>query len=264
VVLAPQSPADCFDIALEAVRIALTSMSPVMILSDGYIANGAEPWRLPDVASLDPITVAHPAPIDDDEADFQPYERDDNLARPWAIPGTKGLEHRIGGLEKANVTGNVSYDPDNHQLMTDLRRDKVARVAQSLPPIEVQGDAAGDLLVLGWGGTFGAITTAVENARSNGMRVSAAHLRYLNPMPSNLGEVVANYRHVLVPELNTGQLRMLIRAKYLVDARGLNKVQGRPFLVEEIERAIELLVGGGWPDGVESLVPRNNEVTVPK
>ena len=243
-VMAPRSPSDCFDIALEAVRLSLQHRTPAVILGDGYLANGAEPWPIPDVDALDPIEVTHA----DDPEGFSPYRRDERLVRPWAIPGTPGLEHRIGGLEKADVTGNVCYEDANHQRMTALRREKVERIAERIPPVEPQGDRRGDLLVLGWGGTFGAIYTAVERARKRGRRVSAANLRYLNPMPSNLGELLGGFDRVLIPELNDGQLRMLIRSRFLVDARGLNKIQGKPFLVDEIDQAIEALIAGEWGD----------------
>ncbi|HEX7008603.1 MAG TPA: 2-oxoacid:acceptor oxidoreductase subunit alpha [Phycisphaeraceae bacterium] len=238
VVLAPQSPADCFDIALEAVRIALEHMVPVLVLSEGYLANGAEPWRIPDPQSFEKIEVRHAT----DPADFQPYARDQRLVRPWAIPGTPGLEHRIGGLEKRHLTGQVAYEPDNHQLMVQLRQAKVDRVAEVIPPIEPFGDPAGELLVVGWGGTFGAIRTAVDRARQQGKRVSAAHLRHLNPLPKNLGEVLRRFKRVLIPELNSGQLRLLIRGRFLVDARGLNKVQGKPFLVSEVAEQIRSML----------------------
>ncbi len=257
VVLAPKSPGDCFDTAIEAVRIAFRHMIPVMILSDGYLANGAEPWMLPDAHSFDKIPVEHPTDADT----FEPYARDENLARPWAIPGTPGLEHRLGGLEKEHISGNVSYDPENHQTMTDLRHEKIQKVCEFIPAIEPHGNAAGDLLVLGWGGTYGSIITAVDNARKAGHSVSAAHLRYLNPLPQNLGELMSRFKKVLIPELNTGQLRMLVRAKYLVDAKGLNKIQGKPFLIEEIEQAIELMLDGSWGSR-ESLTPRAHQVTV--
>jgi len=257
VVVAPQSPADCFEVALEATRIAVQHMVPVIILSDGYIANGAEPWRIPAVSDLEKITIREPG----DFERFEPYERDENLVRPWAIPGMKGYEHRIGGLEKQEVTGNVSYDQENHQKMTELRRDKVEKIGETLPALEPHGDRSGDLLVLGWGGTYGAIYTAVERARADGKSVSAAHLRYLNPMPKNLGDVLKRFKRVLVPELNTGQLRMLVRGTYLVDARGLNKVQGRPFLVEEIEQAIDLMLDDKYGDH-EFLVPHDHEVSL--
>ncbi len=257
VVLAPKSPADCFDTAIEAMRIALRHMVPVIILSDGYIANGAEPWRIPDPQSFDPIEVNHPS----DPESYEVYGRDTDLARPWAIPGTAGLEHRIGGLEKQDITGNVSYDPDNHQRMTDLRHAKIDKVGEHIAPIEPHGDAAGELLVVGWGGTYGSIVTAVDRARESGKSVSAVHLRHLNPMPKNLGEVLGRFKKVLVPELNMGQLRLLIRGKFLVDARGLNKIQGKPFLVEEIEQAIDLMLDGSWGDR-EYLCPRDHVVTV--
>lgn len=255
VLVAPQSPADCFDITIEAVRIALKYMLPVMVLSDGYLANGAEPWRVPSADSFEKISIKHAT----DPATFKPFARDENLARPWAIPGTPGCEHRIGGLEKAHITGNVSYDPANHQIMTDLRRMKVEKVADSIPALEPLGDPSGELLVLGWGGTYGSIVTAVVRARQQGKSVSAAHLRYLNPFPKNLGDLLKRYKKVLIPELNTGQLRTLIRAKYLIDARGLNKVYGKPFLVEEIEQAIDVMLSGQWGDSL-SLTPHHGTV----
>ncbi|MEE9212950.1 MAG: 2-oxoacid:acceptor oxidoreductase subunit alpha [Phycisphaeraceae bacterium] len=257
VILAPQSPADCFDTAIEAARIAMQHMVPVIILSDGYLANGAEPWRIPDANNFDKIKVTHAT----DPDGFEVYARDEKLARPWAIPGTPGLEHRIGGLEKEHITGNVCYDPDNHQLMTELRHKKVEKVADDIPPIEPYGDRSGQLLVLGWGGTYGSIVTAVDNARDAGKSVSAVHLRHLNPMPRNLGDVLSRFNKVLIPELNTGQLRMVVRARYLVDAKGLNKVQGKPFLIEEIEQAIDLMLNGRWGDR-NSLSPRVHKVTV--
>ncbi len=257
VLLAPNSPGDCFDTAIEAVRIATRYMVPVIILSDGYIANGSEPWSIPKAADLDPIPISHPS----DPERYQVYGRDDRLARPWAIPGTPGLEHRIGGLEKEDGSGNVSYDPDNHQRMTDLRHEKMDAVARSLPPLEPHGDATGDLLVIGWGGTYGSITTAVNRAREQGKSVSSIHLRHVNPMPTNLGDVCKRFKKILIPELNMGQLRLLIRGKYLVDARGLNKVQGKPFLIEELGDAIDLMLSGEWGDA-EFRVPRDHHVTV--
>jgi 2-oxoglutarate ferredoxin oxidoreductase subunit alpha len=259
VVIAARSPADCFDMAIEAARIALRHMVPVILLTDGYIANGAEPWLIADPAELQPIKVTHPQPRSEEDGPFQPYQRDEELARPWAIPGTKGLEHRVGGLEKENITGNVCYVPENHQLMTNLRREKVQRVAEHLPATVVEGASEGDLLIIGWGGTYGAITTALARLREAGHAVGAVHLRYLNPLPRDLGRILKRFRRVLVPELNTGQLRMLLRAEYLVDARGLNKVQGQPFLVEEIFQAGELLLKGQWGDAV-SLQPLHNQV----
>ncbi|MEE2844462.1 MAG: 2-oxoacid:acceptor oxidoreductase subunit alpha [Planctomycetota bacterium] len=237
-IVAPQSPSDCFTTAIDAWRIAVTFMCPVIILSDGYIANGAEPWKIPTFDSLEKIDITHPAPRDDDEPAFLPYARDENLSRPWALPGTKGLEHRIGGLEKAANTGDVSYDPDNHQAMCELRQEKVDRIAGFIPPQEVFGPEKGDLLVLSWGGTYGACRTAVTRAQAAGTSVAHAQLRYLNPFPSNLEEVLKNYDKVLIPELNLGQLKALIQSKYLVECVGLNKVQGRPFAIVEIEQRI--------------------------
>lgn len=241
VILAPRSPADCFDVAIEAAHIAMTHMAPVVILSDGYLGEGAEPWKIPDAATLAPIKIEHPT-AEDFENGFKPYVRDEFLARPWAIPGTPGLEHRIGGLEKEHETGNVSYDSENHQLMTLLRHEKINRVARQIPPLAISGEAQGDLLVLGWGGTYGAIATAVSRKQGLGLSVSAAHLRHLHPLPSNLGDVLRGFRRILIPELNMGQLRMLLRAKFLVDARGLNKIQGKPFRVGEIEQAIDIMM----------------------
>lgn len=255
VVMAPSSPSDCFDITIEASRIALQHMVPVIILSDGYIANGAEPWLIPDPDALEKIKIEHPS----DAATFKPYSRDQKLSRPWALPGTPGLEHRLGGLEKQHIAGSVSYDDENHQLMTMLRKAKVDAVAEYIPALEPHGDHSGELLVLGWGGTYGSILTAVDRARKAGKSVSAAHLRYLNPMPRNLGEVLRRYKRVLVPELNTGQLRLLVRGTYLVDARGLNKVQGKPFLVEEIEQAIDLMLTNKFGDR-EFIIARHHKV----
>jgi len=248
--------------AIEAVRIATRFMTPVFILSDGYLANGAEPWRIPDVDSLPRLEVTHPGPIASNgngnghttnghgtEASaasnglFLPYKRDDRLVRPWAIPGTAGLEHRIGGLEKDDITGNVSYDAANHEHMVKTRAQKVANIAAEIPELAVTGPDNGDLLVLGWGGTYGSLLTAVQRSLRKGYKVAHAHLRYLNPMPRNTAAVLRRYRKVLVPELNAGQLLWLLRAKYLIDAVGLNKVQGRPFLVSEIEAKIAELLG---------------------
>jgi 2-oxoglutarate/2-oxoacid ferredoxin oxidoreductase subunit alpha len=228
------------------VRLAISFMTPVFLLSDGYLANGAEPWLIPRVADLPKIEVKHPTQPNSngngEAARFLPFKRDARLVRQWAIPGTPGLEHRIGGLEKEDVTGNVSYDPQNHEHMVKTRAQKVANIAKEIPELAVNGPAEGDLLVIGWGGTYGSITTAVERAQRKGSKVAQAHLRYLNPMPKNTGDVLRRYKKVLVPELNAGQLRLLLRAQYLVDAIGLNKVQGRPFLVSEIEQKIEQLV----------------------
>ena len=235
-VLAPCTPGDCFHTALEAFRLAVRYMTPVVVLSDSYLANSAEPWLIPDVESL----VRQPVTFRTDPEGFQPYSRDDDrLARPWAIPGTPGLEHRIGGLNKANVTGNVSYDPLNHQAMVNLRAEKVARIAREIPPVEVNGPERGALLVVGWGGTQGAILTAVEEARVDGLDVSSIHLRHLNPFPSNLGDVLARFEKVIVPELNEGQLCRLLRAEFLIPAESVSKVEGQPFKVAELRAHIE-------------------------
>jgi 2-oxoglutarate ferredoxin oxidoreductase subunit alpha len=232
VVLAPATPGECFDFAIEAWRIALKYMTPVVYMSDAFLANGAEPWRIPSVDDLPSIAV----PNRTEREGFYPYLRDETtLARPWAVPGTPGLEHRIGGLEKADVMGNVSYDPDNHHRMTLLREAKIAGIAADIPPLEVHGPAEGDLLVLGWGSTYGAIRSAVERLQGRGASVAHAHLRYLNPLPANVGEVLASYKRVLVPELNLGQLLLLIRARFLIDAIGYNRVRGKPFRIAELE-----------------------------
>jgi 2-oxoglutarate ferredoxin oxidoreductase subunit alpha len=241
-VIACRSPSDCFEVAQEAWRIATRFMTPVMLLSDGYIANGSEPWLIPDVNKLPKIEVKHPGPSEGGEK-FLPYKRDELLSRPWALPGTKGLMHRIGGLEKQDITGNVNYEPANHQHMTNTRAKKVENVASQIPLQEVEGPANGELLVLSWGGTYGACKTAVEICLEQGLSVAHAHLRWLNPFPRNLEKIVRSYKKVLIPELNTGQLRMLIRAKYLVDAQGLNQVQGRPFVVQKVVNAIREQLG---------------------
>jgi len=259
-ILAPRSPGDCFDIAVEAWRIATECMCPVMILSDGYIANGSEPWKIPDVASMQPITVNHPEGTDVDEP-FMPYARDEYLARPWAIPGTPGLMHRVGGLEKQDGTGNVSYDPANHQHMTDTRAAKVDRIAERIPDQDVFGDSTGDVLVVSWGGTYGSCHTAVKQCQQAGHKVSHAHLRYINPMPKNVGELLRAFKTVVVPELNKGQLRMLLRAKYLVDCIGINKVQGKPFSVSELIEAIEEHVAQSIPANVDSRASANGKPT---
>jgi 2-oxoglutarate ferredoxin oxidoreductase subunit alpha len=268
-IVAPSSPSDCFDMAIEAVRIATRFMTPVFVLSDGYLANGAEPWRIPDVATLPRFEITHPGPIAPNgngngngatnghapepsgasNGTFLPYKRDARLVRPWAIPGTAGLEHRIGGIEKDDITGNVSYDAGNHEHMVKTRAQKVANIANEIPELTVTGPDDGDLLVIGWGGTYGALLTAVQRSQRKGLRVAHAHLRYLNPMPRNTGAVLRRYRKVLVPELNAGQLLMLLRSKYLIDAIGLNKVQGRPFLVSEIEAKIAEVLGEYAPSG---------------
>jgi 2-oxoglutarate ferredoxin oxidoreductase subunit alpha len=243
-VVAAATPSDCFFAAIEAGRIALAYRTPVILLSDGYLANGSEPWRIPEVASLPEISVPFTTEPNHD-GDFWPYLRDDEtLARPWAIPGTPGLEHRIGGLEKADGTGNISYDPENHDRMVNLRAAKVAGIAKDIAPVEVDHQDGARLLVLGWGSTYGPIGAAVRRVRSQGGKVAQAHLRHLNPFPANLGEVLARYEAVLIPEMNTGQLRKLVRAEYLVDAKGYNRVSGLPFKAEELEHVIvEMLEG---------------------
>lgn len=241
-VIAARSPADCFDVAQEAWRISTRFMTPVMILSDGYIANGSEPWLLPDVTKLPKIEVKHPGPIESGEK-FLPYKRDELLSRPWALPGTKGLMHRIGGLEKQDITGNVNYEPENHQHMVNTRAKKVENVAQVIPLQEIEGPATGDLLVLSWGGTYGACKTAVEACLEQGLQVAHCHLRWLNPFPRNLEKILRSYKKVLIPELNMGQLRTFIRSKYLIDAQGFNKVKGRPFAVQELVNEIRRQLG---------------------
>ncbi len=239
-VVAPATPAECFDVAIEACRLALKYMTPVAYLSDAYLANGSEPWRVPELEELPDISV----PDHTDATTFRSYQRDPvTLARPWAVPGTPGLEHRIGGLEKADVTGTVSYDPENHQRMTELRARKVAGIASDIPDLAVMGPARGDLLILGWGSTYGPLRTATERLQREGHAVAHAHLRHLNPFPRNTGEVLSAYRRVLIPEINNGQLRLLIRARFLVDAVGLNRVRGKPFPVPEVEKAARLLLG---------------------
>ena len=243
-IVAPATPSECFTMAIEAVRIALRYMVPTVFLSDGYLASSSEPWRIPNLDDLPRSEVDFAT----DPETFKPYARDpETLTRPWAIPGTPGLEHRIGGLEKSDVTGEVSYDGENHMRMVTLRTEKVARIATDIPEVQVVGDSEGELLVLGWGSTYGAILSAVQRARGSGAPVSCAHLRYLNPFPENLGDVLSRFERVLIPELNLGQLRMLIRARYLVDAIGLNKVTGRPFKISEIEEKIRALVRSEVP-----------------
>jgi 2-oxoglutarate ferredoxin oxidoreductase subunit alpha len=249
-IIAPQNPSDCFAVAIEATRLAVKYRTPVIVLSDGYLANGAEPWRLPDVDALEPIDpdfASEPNHVDDDgTAAFWPYIRDpETLARPWAPPGLPGLEHRIGGLEKADGSGNVSYEGVNHELMVHLRRNKIAGIAADIPLLEVN-DETGDaqLLLVSWGSTYAAVAAGVKRVRARGMKVAHAHLRYLNPFPSNLGEVLDRYTQVLVPEINLGQLSRILRADFLVDAQSYNKVQGVPFRVGEIEAAITALLGG--------------------
>ena len=240
-VVAAATPADCFDAAYEAARIAVKYMTPVICLTDGYLGNGAEPWRIPKVDDLPEIPVRFAS----DPATFQPYARDEQTyARPWAIPGTPGLEHRIGGLEKDHITGNISYDPDNHDLMIKTRAEKIERIANDIPLQTVEGDERGELAVVGWGSTYGAIKSAVEHLREQGRSVSHIHLRHLAPFPRNLGELLHNYTHVLVPEINNGQLVQLLRSTYLLPVKGFNRIRGLPLRSEEIEEAIESILRG--------------------
>ena len=239
-VLAASSPGDCFWVAIEASRIAIKYMVPVIVLSDGYLANGAEPWRVPSVEEIPEIPVRFRT----DPAAFRPYEREPHtLSRPWVVPGTTGLEHRVGGLEKQDGGGNISYDALNHETMVRLRAAKVEAVVQDVPDVVPAGDPGGDLLIVGWGSTYGAITAALRAQRVKGRRIGHVHLRHLNPLPGNLGEVLKRYRRVLVPELNMGQLLWVLRAKYLVDAVGYPKVQGKPFKQSELESKIEETLG---------------------
>lgn len=240
-VIAASTPADCFSTAYEAARLAIKFMTPVICLTDGYVANGAEPWIVPNAEELldIPVTFAK------DPATFQPYARDEKtLSRPWAIPGTPGLEHRIGGLEKQHITGNINYEPENHDFMIKLRAEKIERIADDVPTQSVEGNAEGDLLVLGWGSTYGSIKSAVGEVRAKGHSVSQAHLRYVNPFPKNLGEILYRFKNVLIPEINNGQLIKLIRAKYLVPAIGFNMIRGLPLRSEEIEQKIYSILGG--------------------
>jgi len=235
-VIAPATPGDCFHMAIEAVRLAFKYMVPVFYLSDGYLANGAEPWAIPEISKLPKIEVKFAT----DPATFMPYSRDEEtLARPFALPGTPGLEHRIGGIEKQHITGNVNYDPENHHLMVKLRQEKVDRAVNDIPLVEVMGEKTGKVLVLGWGSTYGSISSAVERMQKEGKSVSSAHLRHLNPFPKNLGEVLSSFETVIIPEMNLGQLCTMIRAKYLIDAVAFSKVKGRPFQIREIVRKVE-------------------------
>ena len=238
-IIAPSTPGDCFHAAFEAVRIAIKYMTPVILLSDGYLANGAEPWIIPKAAELPQLTVTFRT----EPQGFYPYLRDETtLSRPWVVPGTPDLEHRIGGLEKEYLSGNVSYAPANHEQMVRVRARKIAGIAAEIPPTEVHGAAAGDLLVVGWGSTYGSIAAAVQNAQREGKSVSQVHLRYLNPLPADLGDILGRFRKVLVPEMNLGQLVKVLRAEYLVDAVGLNKIQGLPFKVAEITTRINRML----------------------
>ncbi len=240
-VLAAATPGDCFWIAFEAFRLAVRYMTPVIVLSEGYLANGSEPWRIPDVSELPKIEVTHAA----DPQTFAPYARDERLARPWVLPGTPGLEHRIGGLEKQDITGVVSYDPENHERMVSLRARKIAGIATDIPPARVDGPASGDLLVVSWGGTYGAVRTACEQAREAGRSVSQLHFRHMNPLPANTADVLRAFRRVLVCELNRGQFRDVLRARYGIGAEGYHQMRGKPFAIHEVREAIERTLAQG-------------------
>jgi 2-oxoglutarate ferredoxin oxidoreductase subunit alpha len=242
-IIAASTPGDCFYAAYEAARIAVKYMTPVILLSDGYLANGSEPWKIPNVKDLEPIDVKF-AKNTKKESDFFPYERDEKtLSRPWAIPGTPGLEHRVGGLEKAENTGHVSYDPDNHHRMVELRQEKVNRIQNDISKTEVFGDKNGDVLIISWGGTYGSCRSAVETLHEDGKSVSHVHLRWISPLPKDLGEIIIKFKNILIPEINMGQLIKLIRAEYLVDAKGLNQVTGRPISVTKIIENVNQLIG---------------------
>jgi 2-oxoglutarate ferredoxin oxidoreductase subunit alpha len=240
VVLAASTPSDCFYMAMEASRIAMKFMIPVILLTDGYIANGTEPWRVPHESELPRFNHE----LETNPEGFQPYSRDENLSRPWATPGTPGLEHRIGGLEKANITGNVSYVPDNHDLMCRIRQEKIEKIALDIDDVVVDGDDEGELLVVGWGGTSGTITEAVTRARQDGYKVSRIHLKYINPFPKNLGEVLSKFDKILIPEINLGQLSKVIRSTYIIDTIQFNKMRGLPFKINDIKEKIEEILGG--------------------
>ena len=239
-VIAARSPGDCFDVAQEAWRLAARFMTPVMLLTDGYLANGSEPWRIPEIDELPQVDVEHPGPLENGD-EFLPYKRDERLSRPWAIPGTPGLMHRIGGLEKADGTGNVCYDPENHEHMCKTRAEKVLGIADDIPLQKLDGPDSGDLLVLSWGGTYGSCATAVHQAQQAGKSVSHCHLRYIHPFPKNLGQILGSFKKVMIPELNLGQLSLMIRNEFLIETIGLTKIQGKPFNVAEIVEKIDEL-----------------------
>src|SRR5690348_726246 len=242
-VIAASTPADCFYAAYEAVRLAVQHMTPVVLLSDGYLANGSEPWKFPQSDGLQPIEVNFKKSLEQSEDSFQPYLRDENLVRPWAVPGTAGLEHRVGGLEKQDITGNVSYDPENHEMMVKIREKKIERIADDIPDQQIDnGDERGKVLVIGWGSTYGAIKSAVAELIKEGYAVSHVHLRYVRPFPKNLGSIIKNFEQVLIPELNNGQLIKIIRDKYLVDAKGFNKIKGIPFKKTELVDKIKSML----------------------
>ncbi|MBM3415405.1 MAG: 2-oxoacid:acceptor oxidoreductase subunit alpha [Bacteroidetes bacterium] len=244
-VIAASTPADCFDTVYEAVRIAVQHMTPVMFMSDGYIANGAEPWKFPQTKDLAEIKVVFKKGLDEGEEKLMPYKRDEKLVRPWALPGTPGLEHRIGGLEKQNITGNVNYEPENHQLMVKIRQEKVDKIADYIPEQKLDsGPEKGKILVLGWGSTYGAIKSAVAELQERGESVSHAHLRYIRPFPKNLGDILKNFKTVLIPEINNGQLIRIIRDIYFADAKGYNKIMGVPITKTELVMKLEEMLGG--------------------
>jgi len=243
-VLAPRSPSDCFAIAIEAARIATKYRTPVIVLSDGYLANGSEPWRIPDLSELPDLSVEFTTGPNGENGEFLPYLRDpETLARPWAVPGTPGLEHRVGGIEKSDRTGEISYSPANHDLMVRTRQAKVDNIARDIEPLEVD-DPTGDarVLALGWGGTYGSIATAVRQVRRSGAKVAHAHLRHLNPFPANLEEVLGRYERVVVPEINMGQLALLLRGRFLVDVISYTKVRGLPFKSEELAGVLQEVI----------------------
>jgi 2-oxoglutarate ferredoxin oxidoreductase subunit alpha len=243
-VIAAASPADCFAGAIEAFTIATKYMTPVMFLTDGYIANGAEPWLVPDVSKLPKIAVVHPTAPNGEGGEFLPYKRNEDLVRPWAVPGTPGLEHRIGGLEKQDVTGDVNYEPLNHEHMVRTRAAKIAGIEPAGQDLLWTGPESGDVLIVGWGSTFGAIKAATLELRKQGVQVSACHVRYMNPLPQRLGSLMKEFDRVLIPEMNLGQFRTLLRDRFLVDAKGLNKVKGQPFTINEIVRGVRALLDG--------------------
>ena len=250
-VIAARSASDCFDVAIEAVRIAVQYMTPVMLLTDGYIANAAEPWKVPDMSTYAPFPVKHHTEVPPEGEKFMPYARDEKLKRPWVKPGTPGLLHRIGGIEKAPNSGNIDYSPSTHQMMTDIRRDKVLGIDIPDQVVE-QGQAGGKLVVVGWGSTYGPITTAVHRARARGQDVSHIHIRHIWPLPKNLGDLLKSYEHILVPEMNTGQLKTVLRDQFLVNAVPLNKVSGQPFTIAEIEAAIARHLGHDKPEELKA------------
>ncbi|HJV20239.1 MAG TPA: 2-oxoacid:acceptor oxidoreductase subunit alpha [Sediminibacterium sp.] len=242
-VISSSTPSDCFEVAYEAVRIAVQHMTPVILLSDGYIANGAEPWKFPQSADLQPIEVKFKTKLDDGEEKYQPYKRDEKLARPWAVPGTPGLEHRVGGLEKQDITGNISYDSDNHQHMVKTRQAKVDKIADYIPLQKIDSGAEkGKVLILGWGSTYGAIKSAALELQAEGLAVSHAHIRYMRPFPKNLGEIIGNFDQVLIPEINNGQLVKIIRDQYMVDAKAFNKIMGVPITKGELVDTVKKML----------------------